>query len=321
MKLRRIEQICLEKSSSCRLVCRWFLGSCEVSWTEHCVSSFSVQMNHQHQPVHGICHENNGWAMEKISHWVSIRSIWICCFCWAKVQELRPQVEIWICFLHEMCKICQQHVQNPGIITLREGDYINSILRRWGRGFFRCSDCYFNDRCSKQKCCVDLLKCNVKYATVIRGLAIWNDYINSRNTGKRLPVFHSHGFHTAIFMDEEQIWTPQLFIADQPALKRWFFQLGAMLKIGIVLMYSKPIPAFFRRRSTQSFENNQLRGSPPHRNIVCPFGSVWLIFLSINSPSNSIRIPSALLLRWFSEIPFPKRWHIWPFLAGYLPEN
>ena len=132
---------------------------------------------------------------------------------------------------HEMCKICQQHVQNPGIITLREGDFLNSILRRWGRGFFRCSDCYFNDGCSKQKCCVDLLKCNVKYATVTRGLAIWNDYINSRNTGKRLPVFHSHGFHTAIFMDEEQIWTPQLFITDQPLWSADFFSLVPCLRL------------------------------------------------------------------------------------------
>ena len=51
MKLRRIEQLCLEEKSQsstsptknymstqlnhCRLVCGWFLGPREVSWTEH----------------------------------------------------------------------------------------------------------------------------------------------------------------------------------------------------------------------------------------------------------------------------------------------
>ena len=205
----------------------FFIGSCEFSIFRH----IHIQMNHQ-QPTCSWYLPSKQWFRHGKKHRVG------CLYglfgsvvlaerrCRSYDRRLRYDF-----FFHMRCVKSVNCMCKPGIITLPEGDYINSILGRWGRGFFRCSDCYFNDRYSKQKCCVDLLKCNVKYATVTRGLAIWNDYINSRNKGKRLPVFHSHGFHTAIFMVEEQIWTPQLFIKGQPLWSADFFSLVPCLRL------------------------------------------------------------------------------------------
>ena len=146
-------------------------------------------------------------------------------------------------------------MQNPGIVTLWEGDSIDSILRFffsqtsrtiWSKGFFRCSGCYFNDRYSKQSAA---LTCwNVMWDMLLSsGDSPFGMTISSPDTKENdspLNRFAVRAFNTA-HMEEEQIWTPKLFTADQPALKHWFFLVGAVLKDGIV-MYSKPIPASFR---------------------------------------------------------------------------
>ena len=97
---------------------------------------------------------------------------------------------------------------------------IETMVGSWKRGFFRCSDCYFNSKQSASLTCWNVMwDMPLSQGDSPFGMIILIP--ETKENDFQLNRFAVRAFNTA-HMDEEQIWTPQLFITDQPALKHWF---------------------------------------------------------------------------------------------------
>ena len=162
MKLRRIEQLCVEEKSqsstsptknymSTQLNHQLQVGVWMILGTPWSFLDRALRIRMNRRPMSRIFYREL-WVQHFQTHtyswWITntdlfmvfamktmvgswnksialVRSIWICFFLLSEGAGVTTAGWDMNMFLpHEMCKICKQHVQNPGIITWREGDYI-----------------------------------------------------------------------------------------------------------------------------------------------------------------------------------------------------